>query len=363
MAVAMTRAATSTLWVIVKAFKNDISNRTIPPIGLLKTIMNRPHNNLQKHIKQCATILSALIMAAACYAATPQPHHNDKGFSTVAAPTVPAKLKFCGQEVDLDPVARYERLDRELTSMAYTHGTTMLVIKRANRYFPLIAPILEREGVPSDLVYLACIESSLNPTAVSGAKAAGLWQFMPATAKEYGLEVNDYVDERFDPEKSTAAAARYLKRAYSRFGNWESVAASYNAGQGRISSELDRQSQNSAYDLYLNNETSRYIYRMLAMKSILENPRAFGYTLSEADLYQPYEYETVEVTTPVDDWAKWAADHGVTYLQLRDHNPWIRSNSLPNKTGKTYTVKLPTKKSSSRHTQQRTLYNKAWIGQ
>ena len=282
-------------------------------------------------------------------------------FAPVYNPPVPKTIDFCGQRIDLDRTDMYERLDRELSSMAYTHGNTMLTIKRANRYFPILAPILKKNGVPADIIYLACIESSLNPLAYSGAKAAGLWQFIPATAKEYGLEVNDYVDERYDPEKSTEAACRYLKAAYRKFGNWESVAASYNAGQGRISSELGRQQQESAYDLYLNQETSRYIYRMLAMKAILENPKAFGYRLKADDLYQPFECTVVEVNTPVTDWVEWADKHGISYLQLRDHNPWIRARSLPNKSGKTYKVKVPTERSLKRSTQQRTIYNDNWI--
>ncbi len=282
-------------------------------------------------------------------------------FSPVVSPVVPETVTFCGQKVDLDRTDMYERLDRELSSMAYTHGTTMLTLKRANRYFPLIMPILREERVPDDIIYLACIESSLNPLAYSGAKAAGLWQFMPATAKEYGLEVNDYVDERYHPEKATRAACKYLKSAYAKFGNWESVAASYNAGQGRISTERGRQQQESAFDLYLNQETSRYIFRMLAMKLIMENPQAFGYRLTENDLYQPYEYKTVTVSGPVEDWVVWAANHNISYLQLREHNPWIRSRTLPNKTGKKYEVKIPSEKSLSRSTVKHTTYNPNWI--
>lgn len=309
-------------------------------------------------MKMKKLMISAL--AAACaigaYAADPQ-------FATVASPRVPRSMTFCGDNVNLDRTDMYERLDRELTSMAYTHGTTMLTLKRANRYFPIIAPILQERGVPADLIYLACIESSLDPTALSGAKAAGLWQFMPATAREYGLEVTDDVDERYDPVKSTHAAARFLRSLYNRFGNWEGAAAAYNAGAGRISGELDRQQQQSAYDLFLNRETSRYIFRMLAMKAIVENPRAYGYALTADDLYQPYEYTTVDVSEPVDDWPTWAAQHGSSYLELRDHNPWIRSRTLPNKSGKTYTVKLPTRESTSRSHQKKSVYNSKWIQQ
>lgn len=158
-------------------------------------------------------------------------------FSTVMNPTLPKHITFADQKFDLDDEDMYERLDRELTAMAYTHGSTLLTIKRANRYMPVIIPILKANGIPEDLVYLAGIESNFNPIALSGSKAAGLWQFMPATAREYGLEVNDYVDERYHPALATEAATKYLKTAYNKYGSWESVAASYNAGMGRISRE------------------------------------------------------------------------------------------------------------------------------
>ena len=166
----------------------------------------------------------------------------------------------------------YERYDRELTSMAYTHGNTLLTIKRANRYFPIIAPVLQKYGVPADLIYIACIESHLNSRAYSRAKAAGLWQFIPAAAKQYGLEVNEYVDERYHPVKATEAACKFLRSMKNRFGYWESAAAGYNAGSARIARDLEAQGVSTAHDLYLPDETSRYIFRLLAMKEIMENP-------------------------------------------------------------------------------------------
>lgn len=276
-------------------------------------------------------------------------------------PDIPKKTKFAGQTVDLDRIDMYERLDRELTSMMYTHGNTLLTLKRANRYFPIMAPILKANDVPEDLLYLACIESYLNPRAVSGAKAAGFWQFMPATAKEYGLEVNDYVDERFDPEKSTEAACRYLRNAYKKYGNWESAAASYNGGMGRISRELESQQAESAYDLWLVDETSRYMFRLLAMKMIMEDPTKYGFRLRADQLYNPIEFDIVEVDQPVEDWPAWAKDHGINFMVLRELNPWIRSKSLPNKDGKTYRVRLPKDKSMKRDKQKVRVYNPNWI--
>lgn len=292
-------------------------------------------------------------------------HHTDGGsaveFSPVVSPQIPAKVEFAGQTVDLDNTDMAERLDRELTAMSYTHGNTLLVIKRANRYFPLIVPILRKNRIPADLAYLAAIESTLNPRAVSGAKAAGLWQFMPSTGREYGLEVNDYVDERFDPVKSTEAACRYLRNAYERYGNWESVAASYNGGMGRISKELEAQNADSAYDLWLAEETMRYVFRLLAMKMIMENPRDYGYRLTKENLYQPIDYAEITVDGPVEDWPTWAQQHNTDYRTLREHNPWIRAKSLPNKSGKSYTVRIPSKRSTSRSKRDIKVYNPAWV--
>lgn len=282
-------------------------------------------------------------------------------FSTVATPTIPKKVNFAGQNIDIDRIDMYERLDRELTSMAYTHGNTLLTIKRANRYFPQLIPILRKNGIPEDLIYLACIESYLNPLALSPAKAAGMWQFMPTTGEEYGLEVNEYVDERYDPVKSTEAACKYLAGSLAKYGNWESVAASYNAGVARISKELESQRQSSAFDLYLNDETSRYIYRLIAMKLIMESPKAYGYRISADKLYPVVRTTTVEVSGPVDDWVAWAAQHSISYLTLKEYNPWIRAKSLPNKLGKTYKVNIPVSDDLKRSASPRKVYNRAWV--
>ena len=280
--------------------------------------------------------------------------------SKVVVPTVPRKVTFAGQEIDLDRFDMFERLDRELTAISYTHGNTLLTLKRANRYFPVIIPILKANGVPTDLAYLACIESSMNPFAISPAKAAGLWQFMPSTGKEYGLEVNEYVDERFNIEKATEAACRYLKSAYKRYGNWESAAASYNAGMGRISNELASQLADTSFDLYLVDETSRYMFRILAMKMLMEHPGRYGFTMTPEQFYQPYDCEIVEVSEPVDDWAVWAKDHNTNYMILRNVNPWIRAKSLPNPSGKTYKVMVPKEDSLSRSKRKPEVFNSKW---
>lgn len=272
------------------------------------------------------------------------------------APTVPTSVRFADQSVDLNRIDMYERMDRELISFTYGQTNMLLTIKRANRYKSEIAKILKANGVPEDLVYLAAIESHYDNTAVSSAKAAGMWQFMPSTAKEYGLEVNDYVDERLDYEKSTAAACKYFKRAYAKYNCWVTVAAAYNAGMGRISKSLDSQDVEHAFDLYLNKETSRYIFRLLAMKLILEHPSNYGFLVKTEQLYKPLECDSVEVSDSVNDWIVWSKEHNITYSLLREYNPWIRATSLPNASKKTYVVKIP-KESSLYRTKQSTKAN------
>lgn len=305
-------------------------------------------------------ILAAL---ALCAAATPveSPAQHPR-FSDVYSPEVPANVTLCGKTINLDRSDMYERFDRELSSVAYTHGTTMLIIKRANRYFPEMAPILRANGVPEDLLYLACIESSLNPRAYSPAKAAGLWQFIASAAKEYGLEVNDEVDERYNIEKSTRAAARYLKKAYNKYGDWATAMAAYNGGLTRISKALETQGEDTSLDLFLAEETTRYPYRVMAMKTIMENPAAYGFHLREDQLYQPRKYKTVEVSGPVESWPEWAKKQGISYSTLREENPWIRSTSLTNKSGKTYKVRIPVPESLSRKKAGIKTYDGRWVG-
>lgn len=308
------------------------------------------------------TLVASVCASSATSEATAQQASNTSTvLAPVRSPQIPAKVKFADTEYDLDRIDLYERLDRELTGISYTHGNTLLLLKRANRYFPEILPILKKNGVPEDIIYLACIESTLNPRAYSPAKAAGIWQFIPSTAKQYGLEVNEYVDERYDIEKATAAACRFLKSLKSKYGDWESVAAAYNAGPARITKELDAQLASTAMDLYLNEETTRYMFRILATKLIMENPRAYGFALSPEQFYTPMEYDIVEVNTPVADWPTWAKKQGITYSQLKDANLWIRDKTLPNKTGKTYRVRVPKKSSLHRSTASKKIHNPAWV--
>lgn len=283
------------------------------------------------------------------------------GFLQVTSPDVPSSITFCGDHISFDRIDMAERLDRELITTIYAQTTTSLIIKRANRLFPRLIEILKQNNMPEDLIYLAVAESSLDINALSPAKAAGIWQFMPATGKQYGLEVNDDVDERYDPEKETVAACKYLRNAYSKYGNWATVCASYNAGTGKISSELSAQQVNTSFDLRLVSETSRYVFRIIAYKIFLENPKHYGYKLRSNQLYHPIDYDIVEVSTPVESWVNWAKGRGLTYAQLRDANPWIRSTKLPNASGKVYMVKIPKQDSLYRSRAENKVYNKNWV--
>lgn len=254
---------------------------------------------------------------------------------------VPKQVRFCNQTIDLRRMDIRERFDRELMSMNYMHSATLQMIKRANRYFPVIEPILKANNVPDDMKYLCCIESGMNPKSVSSVGAAGLWQFMSSTAQEYGLQVNSDVDERYHIEKSTVAACQYLKDAYEIYKDWNLVAAAYNAGKRRITQELEKQKVDNYFDLYLNEETSRYVYRILACKWVLEHLKDYGFHLEAEDLYQPIAYKKVIVNTAVPDWAAFAVEQGTTYKQLKEANLWIKGNVMLNKAGRVYEVKIP----------------------
>lgn len=279
----------------------------------------------------------------------------------VTSPAVPEKILFAGQEIDLLRYDHRERMDRELLSFTYMHSTTLLTIKRANRYFPLIEPILKANGIPEDFKYLAVIESSLNPLAKSPAGAAGMWQFMPATGREFGLEVNTNIDERYHIEKETRAACAYLKEAYQKFGNWLCVAAAYNAGQGRISTQMQRQMVDQAVDLWLVEETSRYMFRLLAAKAVISHPQQYGFLLKREQLYPPIPYMEETVTTGIENLALFARQKGITYAQLKDANPWLRDTSLQNKTGRTYVLKIPTQAGIHYDPRKTQVHDKEWV--
>src|SRR5690554_4165665 len=259
-----------------------------------------------------------------------------------AAVTIPERITFAGEETVFDRYDKRERMDRELNSFTYFHSTTMLLIKRANRIFPIIEPILKKEGVPDNIKYLAVIESNLDHRAVSPAGAVGLWQFLQSTGRENGLEVRTDVDERYHIEKSTVAACRYLKNAYNKYGSWSAAAMSYNGGQARITNELRDQKVDDALDLWLVEETTRYYYRMLAIKQVFEQPWQYGFVIKPENLYKPMEFKKVNVTNTIPDLVTFAQQNGITYAQLKDFNSWLRTDKLNNASGKSYTILIPT---------------------
>ena len=274
---------------------------------------------------------------------------------------VPSSITFCGKNIDLTRYDRYERMDRELLAFTYMHSTSIQMIKKANRYFPIVEPILKANGIPDDFKYLMVIESNLNPNARSSAGAAGLWQFMQTTGREYGLEVNKNIDERYHVEKATEAACKYLKDAYDKYQDWIAVAASYNAGQARISTQFEKQQVNDMLDLFLVEETARYVYRIIAAKIMFSNPSAFGFRLRTKDLYMPIPYKEVTVNTGISNLAEWAKKQGITYALLKNMNPWLRDNFLQNVSKRTYTLKIPTAEGMKHYQKKVKAHDKRWV--
>lgn len=253
---------------------------------------------------------------------------------------IPKKLSFAGEPVPLHYFDVRESLDRELQVNTFWHSQTVMLLKRSKRYFPVIEPILKRNGIPADFKYLAVAESGLTQ-AVSPSQAVGFWQILKGTAKEYNLEVTNEVDERYHIEKSTEAACKFLQKAYEKFGSWTLAAASYNFGQNGIDRQLVRQQGTSYYNMVLGEETGRYIYRILAMKVIFENPQRYGFFLDSTDYYPPLQYRTVTVDSTINSMASFARHFGTNYKMLKLFNPWLRESFLTNKSGKTYRIKIP----------------------
>lgn len=253
---------------------------------------------------------------------------------------VPEKVDFCSEVAPLEIADVRERFDREVLVNANLHASTLLIIKRANRIFPMIEPILENYKIPADFKYVAVIESALI-NAVSPAGARGIWQFMPETAKEKGMEVNEFIDERYHLEKSTHAACKYFLAAKNKFGNWTMAAASYNAGMSGIQKQMDFQKENNYYDLLLNEETSRYIFRILALKSIMENPKDFGFDISTQNLYPVMSTRKVVVDSTITDLVAFARKERTNYKTLKNLNPWLRERKLQALSGKQYILELP----------------------
>lgn len=254
---------------------------------------------------------------------------------------IPETVTFAGEKIPLDRFDVKEALDRELLSNNYFHSQTIRFIKLAPRYFSVIEPILKEKGIPDDFKYLAVAESNMNPRSVSPVGATGFWQFMKGTAQQYGLEISPEIDERYHLEKSTYAACNYLLDAFRKYRNWSLVAASYNAGMGRIDQQQNSQKIESYFDLLLVEETSRYLYRIAALKTIMENPEKYNFRISENEKYPVIKTRNVEINGAISNLADFAKSNQVSYKWLKDFNPWLRDLKLTNKTGKKYTVKIP----------------------
>lgn len=307
-------------------------------------------NNMDKSIKILGLIAVIMISSLLIFAAKKSDSEADNYLKEgdtntsetyqIKALKIPENLDFAGERVPIENDDIKERIDRELLVNTYWQSNTLLLFKRAHKYFPMIEPILKENGIPNDFKYLAVIESGLlNVTSPAGAK--GYWQILDATAKENGLEVNSNVDERYHVEKSTQAACNYLKAAKARFGNWTLAAAAYNAGNRGVSSKMETQKVSSYYDLLLGDETERYILRIVALKEIMSNPEKYGFIFDQEDLYTAAPTKIVEVNTPIADIAQYSIDLGINYKIMKLHNPWLRENTLENKTGKTYQLKIP----------------------
>lgn len=303
-----------------------------------------------------AVIGFVCVIGSLIYAVQQEPSENEKVIENhqvetnknvsdtyqISAIDIPEDLNFAGEAVPQNDPEIMERVDREFLVNTYWQSNALLLIKRANKYFPVIEPILAKNGIPDDFKYLAVAESGLQ-NVVSHAGATGFWQIMKGTGREYGLEVNDNVDERYHLEKSTQVACEYLNKWKKRFGTWTMTGAAYNAGPGGIQKYIGIQKVDDYYDLLLGQETGRYIFRILAIKEILSHPDKYGFQFDKEDLYEDVPTFSVDVAEPVADWADFADTYEINYKILKRHNPWLREPHLNNASKKKYTIKIPNK--------------------
>ncbi|HOY39857.1 MAG TPA: lytic transglycosylase domain-containing protein, partial [Bacteroidales bacterium] len=259
---------------------------------------------------------------------------------SVISPEIPDSVFFAGERVPLEYFDVYESLDMEMLINTYRHSSTILYIKRAERYFPIIEEILRQNGIPDDFKYLCVAESGLS-NAISPSQAVGFWQFLKATAQEYKMEVNNNVDERYNVIASTQAACNYLKAAYRIFNSWSLAAVSYNMGMGGLSQRIKHQKVNTYWDLYLHEEPARYVYRIISLKLIMENPERYGFYMKDTDKYSPISTREVIVDTSINRLQEFAFSQGINYKMLKVFNPWLRDTLLVNRSGKKYTIVIP----------------------
>ena len=295
-----------------------------------------------KKIIPIALILLLGISVSVCVVGDELPEEKPTAVSysnTLATPPIPTELTFAGETVPVDVYWVRENLEKEVITQCYLHSRTLLIFKRSGRYFPTIEKILAEEEVPDDLKYLCLAESGLE-NVTSPAGAAGFWQFMSTTGKSYGLEINNYVDERYQLEKSTRAACKYLKKLRDKFGSWALAAAAYNMGEGGLSRSIAAQNGTEYYDLWLNTETARYVFRILCFKLLFENPENYGVKLTQEEYYKPIPCKEITITSGITSISDFASQHGVLYREVKSLNPWLRSTSLP-ANGKSYTILIP----------------------
>ena len=255
--------------------------------------------------------------------------------------TLPQTFRFAGEAFPMQDWDVRERFDREVHSNVYWHSQTLLVIKRASRWFPVIEPILKKHNVPDDFKYLAVAESGLSNSR-SPAGARGFWQFLSSTGKSHGLEINKEVDERYHLEKATEAACAYLIKAHDELGSWIAAAAAYNMGKAGLKRQFKKQLTDNYFDLLLNTETSRYVFRLAAFKLLLNNPEAYGFNIPMNTLYPRLQYRTLVVDSAINNLSLWAKQQGANYKQVKKFNPWLRANSLPDHPTKKYEIRIPT---------------------
>lgn len=267
-------------------------------------------------------------------------HATDTAIYNIKSFSLPDEVTFAGEKMPLDNFDTRESLERELLISAYRHSSTILIIMRANRYLPMIEKILKKNNVPDDFKYLVAAESEYS-NMISPAGATGFWQIMPETGKEEGMEINTVIDERYDVEKSTQFACDFFLKSYAKYGNWTLAAASYNGGRNGLDEQIDIQHQNNYYDLLLNEETARYIFRAVAYKLLITDPQNYGFNISKRDLYPELKYYEVKVDSAISDFSVFARKFGTNYKILKTLNPWLRKPYLTPKSKKDYMIKIP----------------------
>jgi hypothetical protein len=289
------------------------------------------------HSKQIASVLTAITNCNYRYIS----NGNNDNSQTVKVIHAPESASFAGEELPLQYFDVRESLERELNQIVYSHSSTLFTIRLSGRYFGIIDSILKAQGLPEDFKYLCVAESNLQ-NAISPAKAVGFWQFLSEVGQYYGLEINDEIDERYNIEKSTIAACKYLKESYKKYHNWALAAASYNMGMTNLNKVIENHQSNNYYDLMLNPETIRYIYRILAYKIIFANLEKYGFYISENEKFKPLDYYEITVNYPINNIAEFAKKHNTNYKMIKILNPWLRKSKFTNKARKSYKIKIPT---------------------